>query len=215
MVHGKETHHRAIDHSDSESQTLGKPALKRQKVEKIDDVDMDGAPYNPKRNSHLRGRKRFSADLSDIQEACASGLVMHGLKLKKVHPGEDEGSIEVLIENRQGKHVLSATLLISDTSEYPGSHSLFCYSPDADLPSKIQRIVDEGAEEPPGTIGDTISEMMASLSRVIGSVPTKYETLTDDEDAQSSAADYDGYDEYDEIGIVPVEPNSIKAKLQE
>ena len=83
------------------------------------------------------------------------------------------------------------------------------------MPSKIQRIVDEGAEEPPRTIGDTISEMMASLSRVIGSVPTKYETLTDDEDAQSSAADYDGYDEYDDIGIAPVEPNSIKAKLQE
>ena len=48
-----------------------------------DDVDMDGTPYNPMRNSHLKGRKRFSADFADIQAACAgSGLVLHGLKLK-------------------------------------------------------------------------------------------------------------------------------------
>ena len=47
-----------------------------------DDVDMEGVPYNPRRNSHLKGRKRFSADFADIQEACASGLVLHGLKLK-------------------------------------------------------------------------------------------------------------------------------------
>jgi hypothetical protein len=43
---------------------------------------MDGVPYNPRRNAHLKGRKRFSADFADIQEACASGLVLHGLKLK-------------------------------------------------------------------------------------------------------------------------------------
>ena len=56
---------------------------------------------------------------------------------------------------------------------------------------------------------------MASLSRIIGSVPIHYETVTDDEDGQSSVADYDVYDEYDDIGIAPIEPNSIKAKLQE
>jgi ubiquitin-conjugating enzyme E2 Q len=93
---------------------------------------------------------------------------------------------------------------------------LFCYSPDPDIPSKIQRIVDGAAEEAPRTIGDTMDEMMASLSRIIGSGPTQYETVTDDEDAQSSAADYDVYDDYDdEIGSAPVEPNSIKVKLQE
>jgi len=43
---------------------------------------MEGTPYNPKKNTHLKGRKRFSADFADIQEASASGLVLHGLKLK-------------------------------------------------------------------------------------------------------------------------------------
>ena len=42
MVHGKEAHHRTVDYSDSESQTLGKPASKRQKVEKI---GMQSLPY--------------------------------------------------------------------------------------------------------------------------------------------------------------------------
>jgi ubiquitin-conjugating enzyme E2 Q len=107
------------------------------------------------------------------------------------------------------------SFFLIDTSEYPGSHSLFCYSPDAEIPSKVQKIFDEAAEEAPRTIGDTIGKMMASLSRIVGSVPTHYETLTDDEDAQSSVADYDVYDEYDDIGSAPIEPNSIKAKLQE
>ena len=92
---------------------------------------------------------------------------------------------------------------------------MFCYSPDAEIPAKIQRIFDETAEEAPRTIGDTIGKMMASLSRIIGSVPIHYETVTDDEDTQSSVADYDVYDEYDDIGSAPIEPNSIKAKLQE
>ena len=92
---------------------------------------------------------------------------------------------------------------------------MFCYSPDPEIPSKIQRIFDDAAEEAPRTIGDTIGKMMASLSRILGSVPIHYETVTDDEDAQSSVADYDAYDEYDDIGTAFIEPNSIKAKLQE
>jgi ubiquitin-conjugating enzyme E2 Q len=56
---------------------------------------------------------------------------------------------------------------------------------------------------------------MASLSRTIGSAPIQYEMVSDDEDAQSSAGDYDAYDYYDDIASAPVEPNSVKAKLQE
>lgn len=51
------------------------------------DVEMDGVPYNPRRNAHLKGRRRFSADFADIQDACASGLVLHGLKLKSESTG--------------------------------------------------------------------------------------------------------------------------------
>jgi len=40
------------------------------------------APYDPDKNAHLKGRRRFTADLSDIQEACTGGLVVSGLVLK-------------------------------------------------------------------------------------------------------------------------------------
>jgi hypothetical protein len=39
--------------------------------------------YDPEKNAHLKGRRRFTADLSNIQEACAGGLVVNGLMLKR------------------------------------------------------------------------------------------------------------------------------------
>jgi len=92
---------------------------------------------------------------------------------------------------------------------------LFCYSPDADIPAKIQRIVDEAVEDSPRTIGDTISTLMTSLSSIVGSAPIQYETISDDEDAHSSTVDYDAYDDYDDVGSAPVESDSVMAKLQE
>jgi hypothetical protein len=50
-----------------------------------EDVNMDAAPafaYDANKNAHLKGRKRFTADLSDIQEASLAGLVFSGLKLQ-------------------------------------------------------------------------------------------------------------------------------------
>jgi len=88
--------------------------------------------YDPEKNAHLKGRRRFTADLSNIQEACAGGLVVSGLMVKRpcslpqtpffshsrsvkteVRSGDDEGSVEVVIVKRSSEHVLSANLLIS------------------------------------------------------------------------------------------------------
>ncbi|KDR71552.1 hypothetical protein GALMADRAFT_253891 [Galerina marginata CBS 339.88] len=220
----------AVDSSDSESQSQ-KPALKRQKMsagtdkqiidEDVQMVDVSKV-YNPNSNTHLKGRRRFNADLSDIKEACASGLVLSGLKLKRVRAGDDEGSIEIVIEKNTSEHVLSVNLLISDTSEYPSSHSLFCYTPDGDLSAKLQRIVDEVAEEPPRPLGKTITELVASVGRVVGSVTQKVmakqqrEDSSEDEDGHSTGVeDYDAFDEYDDIAGAPVEPDSVMEKLQE
>lgn len=143
-------------------------------------------------------------------------------------------------KNSSEEHVLSANLLISgesrliawrwtrftiylktDTSEYPSSHSVFCYSPDGDLSAKLQRIIDEIAEEPPRSLGETVLELMASIGRVIGSAVQKtasrqHEAESEDEDGHSSGAeDYDAFEDYDDIAAAPVEPDSIMAKLQE
>lgn len=177
--------------------------------------------YDPNRNAHLKGRKRFTADLADTKEACGAGLLLHGLKLKKVRPGDDEGAFEIVIE-QGGKHVVSANFLVSDTSEYPGSHSLFCYSPDADISSRLQRVIDGIAEELPRPITETIEEFISSVARAIGvstqveSKAPKYDT-TDEEDEAQSGDDYDDYDDYDEfdVGSTKVEPNTLLFKLQE
>jgi hypothetical protein len=34
------------------------------------------------KNNHLKGRKRFNADLDDMKEECTSGIVQHGFKVK-------------------------------------------------------------------------------------------------------------------------------------
>jgi ubiquitin-conjugating enzyme E2 Q len=158
----------------------------------------------------------------------------------EIRPGDDEGSVEVMIAKSSSEHVLSANLLISgkfssdshprharislwtDTSEYPASHSLFCYSPDGDLSSKLQRIVDELAEEPPRTLGQTVQKLFASVATVVNAGTTKTViTIHDsdsDEDAHLSGGgseDYDAFEDYDDIGVAPVEHDSIMAKLQE
>jgi ubiquitin-conjugating enzyme E2 Q len=99
---------------------------------------------------------------------------------------------------------------------------LFCYSPDGDLSSKLQRIVDELAEEPPRPLGQTVQELVASVAKVVNA-PTSKPVITirddsdSDEDAHSSGAgseNYDAFEDYDDIGAAPVEEDSIMATLQ-
>lgn len=49
-----------------------------------EDVPMGAPDYDPNRNAHLKGRRRFNADLSDIQEASLLGFFLHGLKLQSM-----------------------------------------------------------------------------------------------------------------------------------
>lgn len=49
-----------------------------------DDVAMGSPDYDPNRNAHLKGRRRFNADLADIQEASLLGFFLHGLKLQSM-----------------------------------------------------------------------------------------------------------------------------------
>jgi len=147
--------------------------------------------------------------------------------------------VEVIVEKVSSEHVLSVNLLISgaylggchlhnvvvhslppDTSEYPNSHSLFCYSPDADISSKLQRIVDEIAEEPPRTLGSTVAELVASVARVIGGPSLQKAHAThhssEEEDEDSGDEEYDAFDDYDDMmGAAVAEPDSVLAKLQQ
>ena len=82
--------------------------------------------------------------------------------------------------------------------------------------------MDELAEEPPRTLGQTVQELLASVAAVVNAGTTKTViTIHDsdsDEDAHLSGGgseDYDAFEDYDDIGVAPVEHDSIMAKLQE
>jgi ubiquitin-conjugating enzyme E2 Q len=154
----------------------------------------------------------------------------------EIRAGDDEGSLEVVIEKNSSEHVISVNLLVSgmrfffivvdllnfraDTSEYPTSHSLFCYSPDGDLSAKLQRIVDEIAEGPVGSLGCTIRALAQSVARVVSAPASKVkvhlrEDTTDEEEASSDEADdFDVFDYDDDFGISP-ESDSVMVKIQE
>lgn len=39
------------------------------------------------KNAHLKGRKRFNADLHDMKEECTGGIVQHGFRIKSRFKG--------------------------------------------------------------------------------------------------------------------------------
>lgn len=155
--------------------------------------------------------------------------------------GDDEGAVEVVIGKATGETVLAANLLISgkwyvsalgalflikdilDTSEYPRSHSLFCYSPDGDLSAKLQRIVDDLAEASPKPLGHTITDVVGSVARALGTaskgkasiaaVRPEIDTEVEDDD-DDEEEDY-GFEDYDDIGTAIVKPDSVMAILQQ
>ncbi|PPQ71310.1 hypothetical protein CVT24_012036 [Panaeolus cyanescens] len=212
-----------LNRSASDILNQERPAAKRQKVDLStpDDTDDDSlmkTTYDPLKNASLKGRKRFTADFADLKAASSAGFVASGLLLKKVRPGDDEGSVEISIEDSKGEPILNATLLISDTSEYPGSHSLFCYCPDGDLSAKIQRIVDELPDQPPSTVGETVQKLMASISRTMLTKPpvAKRQAESEDEEDEGEDSDaFDGFEDYDDIGAITAEPDSVMETLQQ
>jgi ubiquitin-conjugating enzyme E2 Q len=41
--------------------------------------------YDVNKNSHLKGRRRFKADLQDLEVLCAAEYEAHGLRLKSAY----------------------------------------------------------------------------------------------------------------------------------
>ncbi|KAG5350792.1 hypothetical protein C0989_009246 [Termitomyces sp. Mn162] len=76
------------------------------------------------RNTHLRGRRRFNADLADIVQACSTGQVVEqGFRIQNLQAGNDEGIIEITISDLDGQHILGFSLLVSDVLESVASDS--------------------------------------------------------------------------------------------
>ncbi|KAF9047184.1 hypothetical protein BDZ89DRAFT_1089351 [Hymenopellis radicata] len=116
------------------------------------------------KNAHLKGRKRFNADFDDMKEETKRApLSLHGLCIKRFRAGDDEGAIEVAVEEIMSSKVLNINLLVSDTSEYPKSHSFFSYCTD-DAPSNIQDALNDMASAPSRPIREALEHLLSAFA---------------------------------------------------
>jgi ubiquitin-conjugating enzyme E2 Q len=150
--------------------------------------------------------------------------------------GDDEGSVEVVVEKANSEHVISVNLLISgmsifssvvillshcpDTSEYPKSHSLFCYTPDGDVSARIQKTIEDISDEPAKPLGFTVRNFVQSIAHGLSARAFKVKVsprdeATDEEEAASDGVDdFDAFDFDDDIAITS-ESELVMAKIQE
>ncbi|RDB28698.1 hypothetical protein Hypma_015532 [Hypsizygus marmoreus] len=203
----REPEYIVVHGSDSEPELIQtEPAHKRHKSMRGSDRDQHAvmnaemARHGSKtteKNAHLKGRRRYNADLEDLKEEYRDGLGYQGYRIKKFRVGDDEGSIELGICNSHGNDVLGLILLVSDTSDYPKSHSFFSYSNDADLPPHVLNIVESISSWPSQTIWQTVQKVLTSLARPNDIVlsPQSQDEDIDMEDDESS--DYEAFDEFD------------------
>ncbi|KAK7457902.1 hypothetical protein VKT23_010249 [Stygiomarasmius scandens] len=97
-----------------------------------------------KKNAALKGRRRFNADLNDISSYVqGSGVVGHGYRVSRFQAGEDEGAVELAVQAHPSREdVLAIGVLVSDTSDYPKSHTYFSHSlSDSDPPSYVDSLI--------------------------------------------------------------------------
>ena len=136
------------------------------------------------------------------------------MRLLGLLPGDDEGSLELIIANSQAHHVLSLNLLVSgeppipfdcrsikrhspDTSDYPKSHTFFTYSPDSNVPHRTLSALENLVSGPSQTIREFLLKVLALLASREDSSTTA-ETYSQEEDAEDEGSD-DAYEAFDEL----------------
>ncbi|KAJ3806036.1 hypothetical protein F5876DRAFT_91236 [Lentinula aff. lateritia] len=133
---------------------------------------------------NLKGRKRFVADLEDLKVACTQGFVAHGLTLKSVGAGDDEGTFEAVITTSSGEHVLNVNIMLSDTADYPKTHNYFSYSQDSHVAANIQSVIEGMASLPSRSLVETLDKVLANLTKAMSTGSVESESEDDDEDEE-------------------------------
>ncbi|KAJ3717151.1 hypothetical protein C8R42DRAFT_724779 [Lentinula raphanica] len=146
------------------------------------------------RNTSLKGRKCFIADLDDLKTACDQGFGAHGLVLQSVRAGDDEGTFETMIKTSSGEHVLNLNIMLSDTADYPKSQNCFSYSSDSNVAENIQSVIERIMSLPSRPIAETMDRVLANLTKAMstGSIESEPEdeSAPEDEDEGDTEEDY-------------------------
>ncbi|KAF9266711.1 hypothetical protein L218DRAFT_895759 [Marasmius fiardii PR-910] len=147
------------------------------------------------KNNHLKGRKRFKADMEDMKEACNTGFTAHGLKLTKFRSGDEDGSFEAYVSTTGGESIVAVNFLVSDTSDYPKDHSYFAHSLESNPPTNIQDVVENISTFPAQSISETVENMLSNLSKAMTTGDATMDSESEDDDEEG----YEAYDVDDEF----------------
>ncbi|KAF8551149.1 hypothetical protein OG21DRAFT_1499321 [Imleria badia] len=116
----------------------------------------------------LKGRKRFTADLSDLN--AHPELIAHSgeWSVKSVKPGDEEASLEIVLANANADERMAQTiiLVVSESSQYPNEHTYFGYSQDAGtLESNVARVIDKLPTQTGRTLREAAEFFVEAISR--------------------------------------------------
>ncbi|GLB36141.1 putative ubiquitin-conjugating enzyme family protein [Lyophyllum shimeji] len=155
------------------------------------------------KNTNLKGRRRYQADLTDMEEECATGLVAeNGYGIKTLQAGDEEGTIDLVICDAEGQRVFGLNLLISDTSDYPKNHVFFSSTPDYNLPPRLLEIVESVVSDTSRPIAHTVHRLLIMLAKSDQGTTARQSSsqeLEMDDDDNSMAGDYEAFDQFDEF----------------
>ncbi|KAL0948368.1 hypothetical protein HGRIS_010950 [Hohenbuehelia grisea] len=149
-------------------------------------------------NSHLKGRKRFIADLSVMREECKRGFTSSGLRMQDFRPGDDEGVIELLVvEEATSNLILNANLFVSDTSDYPKNHTCFGAAADGEITARLERVLESISSNAAQPLRNLASGLLLSIASAMDTGARKQPASLNDLSDDGSDEEYEGYD-YDE-----------------
>ncbi|KAJ7059776.1 hypothetical protein C8F01DRAFT_989503 [Mycena amicta] len=167
------------------------------------------------KNANLKGRKRFNADFADLK---AHGIELGALSVKKVRAGDDEGMIDLVIFEGD-KRVMRCNLTITDTSEYPKSHSIITFTDDDDAPEKAVDALSALQDKKAKPIADLLEDLLFTLSggkkktKPLAATSSKAKAFEDsDAEDDGSDADFD-FPDYDDFPTHPSQSNTHRAKV--
>ncbi|EMD36029.1 hypothetical protein CERSUDRAFT_156784 [Gelatoporia subvermispora B] len=157
---------------------------------------------NDHRNRHMKGRKRYFADLDFLKGECDGGWSVRGLHVEGLRAGDDEGSFECSILKPDGSRLVSLGFLISDTSEYPDDHQCFGFSQDTNVSSNLLKVVERLHEEAPRPIEEMLKKLLNRLAVADRSHEARDDTdVETDIETDDDAGFYDDESD-DELGVV-------------
>ncbi|KAL4062668.1 hypothetical protein J3A83DRAFT_4381480 [Scleroderma citrinum] len=112
----------------------------------------------------LKGRRKFNADLSDLQARTEFSVLTGRWSVKNVRPGDDEGTFMFdLVEcETETKDIIN--ILVSDTSEYPSDHTFFGYSYNGESTPQIAEIIERLPGRRACSLRDVVDFFLIELS---------------------------------------------------